>query len=133
MSSLEFSKSEKKRFSLIARIKSANHAWRGVKIMFSAGHNVRLYMLFLIAVIYLGYALCISSLEWVALVIVIGLVFVTEAINTAIEIHMDLTSPEFHPHARDTKDVSAGASLLAVFTAVIVGLIIFLPKVIVLL
>ncbi len=53
----------------------------------------------------------------------------TEALNTAIEIDIDLTSPEYHPFARDTKDVAAGAVLLSVFVAVIVGLIVFLPKV----
>jgi diacylglycerol kinase len=51
-----------------------------------------------------------------------------EAINTAIEIDIDLTSPEYHPFARDTKDVAAAAVLLSAVTVVIIGLIIFLPK-----
>ncbi len=71
----------------------------------------------------------ISSLEWIALVFAIGGVFVTETLNTAIEIDIDLTSPEYHPFARDTKDVAAAAVLLSVFVAIIVGLIIFLPKI----
>ena len=53
-----------------------------------------------------------------------------EALNTAIEIDIDLTSPEYHPFARDTKDVAAAAVLLSVFMAIVVGLIIFLPKII---
>ena len=67
------------------------------------------------------------------LVFAIGLVFVTETINTAIEVDMDLTSPNYHPYAKDTKDISAGAVLISVIVALIIGLIIFLPKVVTLL
>lgn len=56
------------------------------------------------------------------------IVLVTESLNTALEIDIDLTSPTYHPYAKDTKDVAAGAVLLAVFGAIIVGLLIFLPK-----
>lgn len=80
--------------------------------------------------IVLGFYFYISSLEWVLLTLAIGFVFVTETLNTAIEIDIDLTSPEYHPFARDTKDVAAAAVLLSVFVAVIIGLIIFLPKII---
>jgi diacylglycerol kinase len=76
-----------------------------------------------------GFYFKVSSFEWLALVLVIGLVFVSEAFNTAIEIDINLTSPDYHPFARDTKDVAAGAVLLAAFFSVIVGLVIFLPKI----
>jgi undecaprenol kinase len=56
-------------------------------------------------------------------------VLVAESFNTAMEIDIDLTSPQYHPYARDTKDVAAGAVLLAVIGAVIVGGIIFIPKI----
>ncbi len=59
----------------------------------------------------------------------IGFVIIAETINTAIEIDIDLTSPEYHPYARDTKDVAAGAVLITAIMAGIVGLIIFLPKI----
>ena len=80
-------------------------------------------------VVIFGFYLKVSNLEWVALIFAIGFVFVAEAFNTAIEIDIDLTSPEYHPYAKDTKDVAAAAVLLSVFTSVIVGLIIFLPKI----
>ncbi|OGI86055.1 hypothetical protein A3A01_01485 [Candidatus Nomurabacteria bacterium RIFCSPLOWO2_01_FULL_39_17] len=79
-------------------------------------------------VVFLGFYFRISGIEWMLIVFAIGLVLISEAFNTAIEIDIDLTSPEYHPYARDTKDVSASAVLLAVFVAIIVGLIIFLPK-----
>ena len=59
------------------------------------------------------------------LVVVAGFVLAAEAFNTAIEIDIDLTSPEFYPYARDTKDIAAGAVLISAMTALIVGILIF--------
>lgn len=91
--------------------------------------HIFVHILTAIAVIILGFYFRVSLFEWTALVFAIGFVFVSEAFNTAIEIDIDLTSPEYHPYARDTKDVAAAAVLLSVFVAVIVGLIVFLPKI----
>ncbi len=123
---------EKKRFSIIARIKSANHAWRGLGILFKTTHNFWGHIFFGILAIYLGFILNISNIEWVLLVFTIGLVIITEALNTAFEIDIDLTSPNYHPYARDTKDVAAAAVLLSVFVSIVVALIIFLPKILLL-
>ncbi len=120
---------EKKRFSIVTRLKSTNHAWRGLGIFIRTTHNSWLHIFFGILAIYLGFIFHISSIEWVMIVFSIGLVIVTEALNTAFEIDIDLTSPTYHPYARDTKDVAAGAVAIAVIVAGIVGLIIFLPKV----
>ncbi|MEK7588993.1 MAG: diacylglycerol kinase family protein [Patescibacteria group bacterium] len=119
---------DKKRFSIVSRIKSSTHAWRGIKLLVKTTHNAWLHIFFGLLAIYLGFILEISSFEWLAIIFAIGIVVVAEAFNTAIEIDIDLTSPEYHPYARDTKDVAAGAVLLAVFLAIIVGMIIFLPK-----
>lgn len=121
---------EKKRFSLIARLRSTNHAWRGLGVMIKTTHNAWVHVFCTLLVVYLGFVLNISSSEWLALVIVIGLVFIAETFNTAIEVDMDLTSPDYHPYARDTKDISAGAVLISVIVAIITGLIIFVPKVV---
>lgn len=123
------SQKEKKRFSILARISSANNAVRGISILWKTVHNLWGHTFFALLAIYLGFILNISRVEWVLIVIVIGFVIVTEAINTAFEIDIDLTSPDYHPYARDTKDVAAGAVLLSIITSVIVGLIIFLPKI----
>ena len=120
---------EKKRFSLIARIKSTNHAWRGIGIFLRSTHNLWVHIFFGFLAIYLGFLLNISNIEWVLIILSIGLVLIAEAFNTAIEIDIDLTSPDFHPYAKDTKDVSAGAVAIAVIFAGIVGLLIFLPKI----
>lgn len=118
-----------KRFSIVARIKSATHAWRGFGILIKTTHNVWGHIFFGLLATYLGYILKISTTEWLFIIFAIGLVIITEAINTAVEIDIDLTSPEEHPYARDTKDVAAGAVLLSVVVAVLVGAIIFLPKI----
>lgn len=123
---------EKKRFSLIARAKSFTHAFRGVGILVKSTHNFWAHIFFAAVAIIFGFLLKISHIEWMLLVLVSGLVMVTEAINTAIEIDIDLTSPNYHPYAKDTKDVAAGAVLISAITAIIIGLIIFMPKVLVL-
>ena len=61
------------------------------------------------------------------LILTSGFVLAAEAFNTAIEIDIDLTSPDFHPYAKDTKDVAAAAVLISAITAMIVGLFIFIP------
>ena len=118
-----------KRFSVVARAKSFTHAFRGISILIKTTHNFWIQVFFGVLAVILGYMLNISYVEWVLVVLVIGFVFVTETINTAIEIDMDLTSPDYHPYARDTKDVAAGAVLISAIVAVVVGLIIFLPKI----
>lgn len=122
--------SEKKRFSIVARFKSMTHAWRGIGIFFKTTHNSWVHLFFATLSIFLGFILYLSSVEWVAIILAIGLVMLAETINTAIEIDMDLTSPTYHPYARDTKDVAAGAVLLSAIVAVIIGFIIFLPKIV---
>lgn len=120
---------ERKRFSIIARARSFNHAFRGIGIIFKTQHNAWVHLLVGVVVLVLGIWLDISHLEWGLIVIAIFAVLAAEGFNTALEIDIDLTSPDEHPYARDTKDVAAGAVLLTVIGAVIVGLIIFLPKI----
>lgn len=121
---------ERKRFSLVARLKSTTNAWRGLIIFIRTTHNFWVHIFFSLLALYLGFILKISNIEWVIIVFTIGLVVTTEALNTAFEIDIDLTSPNYHPYARDTKDVAAGAVLISVFIAGVIGLIIFLPKII---
>ena len=114
-------------FSIESRTKSFTHAGRGVALFFRTTHNAWIHIGILIVAIGLGFYFGITKIEWMMLIMVSGLVFVAEAINTAIEIDINLTSPEYHPYAKDTKDVSAGAVLIASVTALVVGLLIFVP------
>ena len=117
-----------KPFSLRARIQSSNDAFRGIGIFLRYTQNAWLHVFFAAVAVYFGVVLAISPVEWALVAFAVASVFVAEAVNTAIEIHVDLTNPEEHPFARDTKDVAAGAVMLAVFFAGIVGISIFVPK-----
>jgi len=121
--------SEKKRFSLVARARSFNHAFRGIGIIFKTQHNAWLHALIAGVVVVLGFAYRISSGEWAVIILAITSVLAAESFNTAIEIDIDLTSPNYHPYARDTKDVASATVLITALGAAIVGVIIFLPKV----
>lgn len=124
---MEAPKNVQERFSLVKRAKSFSHAGRGLWIFLKTTHNAWIHGAVFMFAIALGVYCGISHLEWMILVLAGGLVLVAEAINTAIEIDMDLTSPEYHPYARDTKDVAASAVLIAAFAAAIIGIFIFAP------
>jgi diacylglycerol kinase (ATP) len=123
--------SEKKRFSIVERAKSFSFAIRGLKLLLKTQHNSWIQLSLTILVIFLGLYFNISQIEWMFLVLSIGLVLTAEAFNTAFEFDIDLTSPTYHPYARDTKDVAAGAVLITTIMASIIGLIIFIPKILI--
>lgn len=123
------SKKEKKAWREVKYREKFSNAFRGIYVAFKVTRHSFIYIVATLFVIVLGFYFQISSFEWIALVFAIGFVLVSEVFNTAIEIDIDLTSPEYHPYARDTKDVAAAAVLLSVLAAIIVGLIIFLPKI----
>lgn len=114
-------------FSLARFARSFARAGRGIAILFKTTPNAWVHLAILVCAIAGGLYFAISRIEWMMLALAAGLVLSAEAFNTAIEIDIDLTSPEYHPAARDTKDVAAGAVLLASFAALIIGLLIFVP------
>ena len=120
----------KQDFSLVKRAKSFSHAFRGIFIVAKTQPSLYLHVLIGAFLVTLGLHYHIHQTSWLFLIIAGGMVLVTETINTAIEIDINLTSPEFHPFARDTKDVAAGAVLISGFVLLIVSIIIFLPKII---
>ena len=120
--------SNKKKFSIIARIRSTDKAWRGLGIIIRSTHNLWFQIFFAVLAIYVGFAMKINTTEWALIVFAIGIVIIAEILNTAIEIDVDLTSPNYHPFAKDIKDISAGAVLFSAFLAGTISLLIFLPK-----
>ncbi len=115
----------KEEFSIIKRAKSFTYAGRGIWVFIRSTHNAWIHLVVLAIAVVLGIYFSITIVEWMVLVLAGGFVLVAEAFNTAIEIDIDLTSPEYHPYARDTKDVAAGAVLIAATTALIIGVFIF--------
>lgn len=121
--------SEQKRFSIVARAKSFAYALRGMGIILKTQHNFWVQIVAIVITVALGVYCMISPVEWGLLIFAMTTVLVAEAFNTAIEIDIDLTSPNYHPYAKDTKDVAAGAVLIAVLGAVLIGIVIFIPKI----
>ncbi len=114
-------------FSLVRRAKSFSCAGRGLAVFVRTTPNARIQLFILLLVVLGGLFFSIKSIEWLFLILASGMVLAAEAFNTAIEIDIDLTSPEYHPYARDTKDVAAGAVLISALTALMVGLVVFVP------
>lgn len=122
-------KSEHQSFDIVKRAHSVRHAVNGIRIFLKTTHNAWIQLFVALAVIGAGIHLHISTTEWLFVILAIGMVLVAEAFNTAVEFDMDLTSPRYHPYAKYTKDVAAGAVLIAAITASAIGLVIFVPKI----
>jgi diacylglycerol kinase len=111
------------------RVASFGHAFRGVWAALNSEVHLRFHALATVVVIGLGFYYAISRLEWALVSISVACVWSAELMNTAIEALTDLASPEYHPLAGKAKDVAAGAVLLAALGALVVGLLVFGPRV----
>ena len=118
-----------KRFSWKERGNSFSYAWDGLKAVFRTEHNTWIHLSLTFVAIILGFILKISKGEFLAIIIAMTMVWVAEIFNTAIEKTMDFISKEKHPQIKLVKDLAAAAVLITAMSAVIVGAIIFLPKI----
>ena len=110
-------------------IDSFKHAKDGIKTGVKQERNMKIQFTIMILVIILGFILKISATEWIICIILFGLVISLELVNTAIETTVDLVTNEVKDLAKIAKDTAAGAVLVAAILATIIGMIIFLPKV----
>jgi len=111
---------------VIGRKRSFGYAIRGLGTLYRET-NARIHAVASLFVIALGAGLGLRPLEWTLLAIAATVVWVAEALNTALEALSDATVPEHSPHIAVAKDVAAGAVLLASLGAVAVGLLVFAP------
>jgi diacylglycerol kinase len=111
-----------------ARYRTFFYAARGIGTLLATQWNARIHLACTIVVGGVGFWLGLRAVEWCLLVFAIGLVWVTEALNTSLEFLVDLASPEIHPLAGKAKDVAAGAVLCAAMVAVVIGAIVLGPK-----
>ena len=123
---------DKNKFSIKKRLLSFKYAFKGIGYMLKTQHNSQIHIAAAFIVIVLGILFHVSLTEWCFLIFAIGLVISAELFNTAIEFLTDLTSPDYHRKAELAKDIAAGAVLITAITSAIIGLIIFLPKILVL-
>ena len=110
------------------RGKSFQYAFSGLRYALRTQKNSWIHLFFTIAAICAGVLLKITALEWTVIIFCIGLVWLAELLNTALETAVDLFCPEYHPLAKVVKDVAAGAVLVAALISVVIGLIIFGPQ-----
>ena len=112
-----------------ARVRSFEYALNGIYFLFIDEPNAIVQAILAIVALVMGVLLRISSIEWIILCLVIGLVLAMEAVNSAIENLADFASNKrIEESSKRTKDLSAAAVLFTSITALIAGLIIFLPK-----
>lgn len=114
-------------FRVEDRLKSFQHAFRGVGLVVRSQPNAWIHAAATVGVVALGWWTRLAAWEWCALVLAIGLVWVAEALNTALEFLADEVSLEKRELIGKAKDVGAAAVLLAAITSVVIGLLVFLP------
>jgi diacylglycerol kinase (ATP) len=109
-------------------IRSFGYAFKGVAYATTSQLNFRIHLVATIIAIVMGYLLKISIGEWQWIALCITIVLVTEIFNTMVETLVDLVSPDYNEKAGHIKDMSAGAVVIAALFALVTGIIIFLPK-----
>ncbi len=102
-------------------------AVQGARVMFREEHNARIHFAATIVVVTAAVLLGAQRTDWLVLVVVISIVWITEALNTAIENLADKISPEHDPLIGKAKDVACLAVAIASVSAVICGLLVFVP------
>ena len=118
----------KRPVDILKAIRSFRYAGVGIYSLFRYENNARIHLIACILVVIAGVFFQISSIEWMLIVIQIGLVWAAEAFNTSIEKLADLVSPDYHPVIKVVKDTAAAGVLILAISAVIVGGVIFIPK-----
>ncbi|MGQ9706261.1 MAG: diacylglycerol kinase [bacterium] len=115
---------------MIRRLKeSFNNAIEGVIYAIRTQRNMKIHIISAVIVLIASALFSISKGELILILLLIGIVFITEMFNTAIELSLNLVVDTLHPVARIIKDVSAGAVLFSSITAIVIGYLIFMPKI----
>jgi diacylglycerol kinase len=116
------------KFSLKSRLLSFRFAFKGLLTLLRFEHNSRIHLFAAVITIILGLIMKSHLFEWSLLIIVIGMVFITELLNSSLESLSDKINPEFDEMIGRAKNYSAAAVFMAAVVAIAVGAIIFLPR-----
>ncbi len=116
-------------FKFTGRIRSFKYAFAGIWVMLKTQQNAWIHSIATLTVIIAGFLFGLSSTEWCMIILAIVAVWMSEALNTAFEFLADVTTPEFHPLVKKSKDVAAGSVLISAIGAVTIGIIVFGPKI----
>jgi diacylglycerol kinase len=119
---------QKQKNSISYQLTSFKFAWQGLRYFFDTEMKASIHLIAAILAIGLGVFLKISATEWMMIAFAIGLVLIAEITNTAVELLVDMITREQNKLAGIAKDLAASAVLIASITALVIGLIVFLPK-----
>ena len=108
---------------------SFKYAIEGIWTSFKTERNMKIHIFIMILVIIAGIILKINKSEWIICIILFAIVIGSELFNTSIETIVDIVMPEKNEKAKIAKDVSAGAVLVVAIGAAIIGLVIFVPRI----
>ena len=127
MQKQEYKKIDKKKLK-----NSFKYAGQGIKSAFKTEQNLKIHFIITAIAIILGIILKLSFTEWAICFLLFGFVITAELMNTAIEVTVDLAMPDINEKAKLAKDIAAGAVLVSSIVAILIGIAIFLPKILVL-
>ncbi|MDP2188340.1 MAG: diacylglycerol kinase family protein [Sphingobacteriaceae bacterium] len=119
---------KKAAFSISQRLQSFGYAFNGLKILFKEEHNARVHLAATVLVIAASLFFELNAFEWMAVIFAIGLVFMAEIFNSAIENLADFMTTETNSKIKTIKDLAAAGVLLSAITAASIGLLVFVPK-----
>ncbi len=121
-------KFEKDNSFFTGRLKSFEFAFKGAIKLITTEHSIMVQSFIAVVLVFAGFYFEITTTEWMFQIIATGLVLSIEGLNTAVEKVADFIHPNYHERIGFIKDIAAGAVFFAALTAVIVGLLIYIPK-----
>jgi diacylglycerol kinase (ATP) len=119
----------KKRDFIKSRLWGVGYAFKGALVLLKTEASIKIQFFIAAIVTLAGFYFDISSNEWLIQTLAIGLIMSIEGLNTAIEKISDFIHPEHHSKIGLIKDIAAGAVFIASVSAVIIGFIIYIPKI----
>jgi diacylglycerol kinase (ATP) len=121
-------KFEKDNSFFTGRLKSFGFAFKGALKLITTEHSIMVQSFIAVVLVFAGFYFEITSTEWMFQIMATGLVLSIEGLNTAVEKVADFIHPNYHEKIGFIKDIAAGAVFFAAVTAVIIGLLIYIPK-----
>ncbi|WP_335965378.1 diacylglycerol kinase family protein [Galbibacter sp. PAP.153] len=114
---------------LINRLKSIGYAFKGAYLLIKTESSIQIQTVLAVLVTLAGFYFEISKTEWILQILTIALVISIEGLNTAVEKIADFIHPDHHYKIGFIKDIAAGAVFIAAISAIVIGCIIYIPKI----
>ncbi|MBT8195772.1 MAG: diacylglycerol kinase family protein [Bacteroidia bacterium] len=119
----------KKSRGVKSRVNSFKYAFEGLSTLFKSEPNALIHLLAVLVVVFFGIFFEINKQEWIIVLLLFALVFISELFNSAIEYLSDIITTDHHPLIKKIKDMAAAAVLISALISLAIGLIIFIPKI----